>query len=188
MTTAGYLLLAVYLIATLGIGGMFYRRGSSSAEFLFADKPVSWIPVAISILATGFSAITLPGMPAFIYQRGMQSAPVVYMLPLLVIPLVRRYVAPFCHKLNISTPYELLERRFDLRVRTAASFIFLMMRGIYMGIVIYAPSLDRARFWPSARRGWTTDGPASGPLLRPSARRKCPTSPSLCAGRFPSGR
>lgn len=141
MTGLDFALLAVYLLATLGIGGLFYKRHSTSAEFLFAGRSVSWIPVAVSILATDFSAITFLGMPAFIYQRDMQSAPIVYMLPLVVIPLVRHYIAPFYHKLDVSTSYEFLERRFDLRVRAAASFIFLMMRGMYMGIVIYAPSL-----------------------------------------------
>ncbi len=62
--------------------------------------------------------------------------------PIVVMPIVICFLVPFYHRLNFSTAYEYLEWRFDVRVRTVTSFLFLILRGFYMGIVIYAPSLE----------------------------------------------
>jgi Na+/proline symporter len=48
---------------------------------------------------------------------------------------------PLYHKLGVYTAYEYLEHRFDLKTRTLTSFIFLVQRGLAVGITIYAPSL-----------------------------------------------
>jgi Na+/proline symporter len=48
---------------------------------------------------------------------------------------------PIFHKLNVYTAYEYLEHRFDLKTRTLTSLIFLLQRGLAVGITIYAPSL-----------------------------------------------
>jgi SSS family transporter len=123
------------------IGGMFYRRKTDSKDFFLAGRAAAWIPVAISIIATDVSAITYLGLPAFVYQRDLQLMAIYPVLVFLVIPVVARYFVPFYSRLNLFTAYEYLERRYDGRVRTMASLLFLLMRGIYMGIVIYAPSL-----------------------------------------------
>jgi SSS family transporter len=48
---------------------------------------------------------------------------------------------PFYYRLKVQTAYEYLEQRFDRRVRQFASCLFLLMRGLYLAIVIYASSL-----------------------------------------------
>ena len=48
---------------------------------------------------------------------------------------------PLYHRLKVYTAYEYLETRFDLKTRSLAAFFFLMLRGLSVGITIYAPSL-----------------------------------------------
>jgi SSS family transporter len=134
-------ILLAYLAAMTAIGGMSYRRKADSKDFFLAGRSAAWLPVAISIIATDFSAITYLGLPAFVYQRDLQQVALYPVLILVVIPIVIRYLVPFYSRLNLFTAYEYLEKRYDGRVRTMASLLFLLMRGIYMGIVIYAPSL-----------------------------------------------
>jgi Na+/proline symporter len=48
---------------------------------------------------------------------------------------------PLYHRLKVYTAYEYLETRFDLKTRSLAAFFFLMLRGLSVGITIYAPAL-----------------------------------------------
>ena len=133
--------LIAYLATVVLIGALFYRRQSDTHDFFLARRSVNWIAVAISIIATDMSAISFIGFPAFVYQRNLEMLPVSLMLPWLVIPVVIKFFVPFYHRLELTTVYEYLERRFDARVRTVTGLLFLLLRGVYVGIVIYAPSL-----------------------------------------------
>jgi len=50
-------------------------------------------------------------------------------------------VLPIYYKLRVTTAYEYLEERFDLRMRTLTAIIFLVLRGISAAISIYAPGI-----------------------------------------------
>ncbi len=134
-------ILLFYLVLLVAVGSFFYRKDASISDFFFAGSGMAWIPVCVSIIASSISAITFMGTPAFVFRRDLETLPMVMMLPFVVLPVVSRYFAPFYHRLRLGTAYEYLEVRFDLRVRILASFLFLLLRGFYMGIVIYAPSL-----------------------------------------------
>ena len=51
------------------------------------------------------------------------------------------FFIPIYHKLKVYTAYEYLETRFDIRVRTLTSILFLIQRGLAAGITIYAPAI-----------------------------------------------
>jgi solute:Na+ symporter, SSS family len=140
-STPDFVVLLVYLVGIVSIGSFFYRRKSSTHDFFFAGHSVAWIPISVSIIATNFSAIAYLGLTAFPYRRDLELLPMLMMGPLVVMPIVIYFLVPFYHRLHFSTAYEYLEWRFDVRVRTVTSFLFLILRGFYMGIVIYAPSL-----------------------------------------------
>src|SRR5215470_14400574 len=59
-------------------------------------------------------------------------------------------VVPFFHRAKVYTAYEYLERRFDVRVRSLASFLFLAGRALALGVTLSAPSVVM-----SAVLGWT---------------------------------
>ena len=56
---------------------------------------------------------------------------------------------PFFHRAKVYTAYEYLERRFDVRVRSLASFLFLMGRAFSLGVTLAAPAVVM-----SAILGW----------------------------------
>lgn len=140
-STVDFTVLFAYLIGIVFIGSFFYRRKSSTEDFFFASHSVSWIPISVSIIATNFSAIAYLGLTAFTFQRDLELFPMLMMGPIVVMPIVIHFLVPFYHRFHFSTAYEYLERRFDVRVRAMTSLLFLMLRGFYVGIVIYAPSL-----------------------------------------------
>ena len=70
-----YIVLVVVLAISAGIGiyyGCTGSKQSTTAEFLMANRQMGTAPVALSLLASFLSAITLLGTPAEIYVYGTQ--------------------------------------------------------------------------------------------------------------------
>ena len=57
---------------------------------------------------------------------------------------------PIFHRAGVYTAYEYLEKRFDPKTRALASVIFLIERGVSVGISLYAPAIVLAVIfgWP----------------------------------------
>lgn len=138
--TFDYLLLVLYLAVLTGIGIRYYRRTADSSDFFVGGRKMSWLPVAISIIASDTSAITLLGNPGYSYQSDIRL--ILYVLGYSAAAwLVIWIFIPFYCRLNMVTAYEYLERRFDVRVRSLTSALFLFIRGSHVAIAMYAPCL-----------------------------------------------
>ena len=139
-TVADYALLCLYLAVLTWVGAKYYRKSSGSAEFFAGGRAMSWLPVAISVIAADTSVVTILGNPGYAYDRDLRL--VFYVLAYsvaawLVIPIF----LPFYCRLNMYTAYEYLEQRFDVRVRIITSALFLFIRGAHVSIAIYAPAI-----------------------------------------------
>jgi solute:Na+ symporter, SSS family len=121
--------------------GVWKTRGKQSMEgYLLGNKTIPWWGVGLSIMATQASAITFLSTPGQAYEDGMGFLQFYFGLPLAMIILSVTAV-PLYHRLKVYTAYEYLESRFDIKVRSLAAFFFLCLRGLSVGITIYAPSL-----------------------------------------------
>ena len=135
-----WVVLAAYLIGMIGVGVYFSRRQTSTGEYFTASKRMTWFPVAISVAATMFSGISFLGGPSRVFC--FDSVLVVYPISVLIItPVVTRVLLPFYRKLEVTTAYEYLEKRFSLNVRLFASALFIGTRLLWMALVALAPAL-----------------------------------------------
>lgn len=140
MRPLDWIVLVVTLLSII-VYGMWKGRGTRSVQgYHLADRQMKWYVVAFSIMATQASAITFTSTPGLAYIDGMRFVQFYFGLPLAMVILSITAV-PIFHKLGVYTAYEYLERRFDLKTRTLTSIIFLLQRGLAVGITIYAPSL-----------------------------------------------
>jgi Na+/proline symporter len=59
-------------------------------------------------------------------------------------------IVPIYYKLKVYTAYEYLETRFDLKTRSLAAGLFLILRGLSAGITLFAPALVLSTIlsWP----------------------------------------
>jgi SSS family solute:Na+ symporter len=134
----------IVLFGTLGfivlLGVARSRDTVGMQGFLLGNKSMPWWTVGLSIMATQASAITFLSTPGQAFEDGMRFLQFYFGLPLAMVILSITAV-PLYHKLKVFTAYEYLETRFDVRVRSLASFYFLMLRGLSVGITIYAPAL-----------------------------------------------
>lgn len=142
-TSWDYGVFGAMLSVSAAIGLYFGCTGSKQAttsEFLMADRKMGAIPVALSLLASFMSAITLLGTPAEIYNFGT-----VYIWIALgyciTIPVAAHVYMPIFCRLNITSSYEYLERRFNKAIRRCGSLVFILQMTMYMSIVLYAPAL-----------------------------------------------
>ncbi|XP_072300177.1 solute carrier family 5 member 6a [Eucyclogobius newberryi] len=142
-TTADYVIFALLLVASAGIG-LFYAfsggRQRTTQEFLMADRSMSCLPVSLSLLATFQSAVAILGAPSEIYTFGTQYwfLGCSYFLGLLIPAHV---FIPVFYRLRLSSAYEYLELRFNKTVRVCGTVTFIFQMVIYMGVVLYAPAL-----------------------------------------------
>jgi len=140
MRTLDWIVLALTLLSIV-LYGLYKGRGKQNlAGFLLADRKMKWYTVALSIMATQASAVTFTSTPGQAYVDGMRFVQFYFGLPIAMIILSITAV-PIFHKLGVYTAYEYLEHRFDLKTRTLTGIIFLIQRGLGVGITIYAPSL-----------------------------------------------
>jgi solute:Na+ symporter, SSS family len=140
MTSLDWIVLFGTLALIVGYGVWKTRGKQDMQGYLLGNKSLPWWNVGLSIMATQASAITFLSTPGQAYEDGMRFLQFYFGLPLAMIILSVTAV-PLYHKLKVFTAYEYLETRFDLRVRSLAAFFFLCLRGLSVGITIYAPSL-----------------------------------------------
>ncbi|CAF0801152.1 unnamed protein product [Rotaria sp. Silwood1] len=113
---------------------------SSAKEYLLANKSMGVFPTAMSLLASFMSAITILGTPAEVYVYGTQYW-IIGISYIFTILMTSTLFMPMFVKLDVTSAYEYLEKRFDRYVRLIASLIFSIQMVIYMALVLYAPAL-----------------------------------------------
>jgi len=135
-----WFVLAASLVFIVAYGVWKGRRNRDLQGYILGDHSMRWYTVAFSIMATQASAITFLSTPGQAYVDGMRFVQFYFGLPLAMIVLCVTAV-PLYRKLKVYTAYEFLERRFDVRVRSLAAFLFLVQRGLACGLTIYAPAV-----------------------------------------------
>ncbi len=134
----------IVLVATLG-GVVFYglwrSRGRQNLDhYALAGRAMPWYAMALSIMATQASAVTFISTPGQAYVDGMRFVQFYFGLPLAMVILAFTAV-PLFHRARVYTAYQYLEQRFDLKTGTLVSVIFLIQRGLALGVTLYAPAV-----------------------------------------------
>jgi len=121
--------------------GLYKGRGSDTVnKYLLAGKTMPWYAMALSIMATQASAITFISTTGQAYVDGMRFVQFYFGLPLAMV-ILSATVVPRFHRANVYTAYEYLEKRFDAKTRALASAVFLIQRGLAVGVALYAPAI-----------------------------------------------
>jgi SSS family solute:Na+ symporter len=140
MSWIDWLVLGGTLAFIVIYGTIKSRKNADIDDYLKNDRKLRWWQIGISVMATQASAITFISTPGQAYEDGMGFIQFYFGLPIAMIILIV-FIIPIYHRLNITTAYEYLENRFDVRVRQLTSFLFLVQRSLAAGITIYAPAI-----------------------------------------------
>jgi solute:Na+ symporter, SSS family len=136
-----YAAIGVYFVGMAGIGLYFARRNKSSDEFSLGNRNVVWWAGAMSMYATGVSSISLMAIPVLGFTANLVFLiPVFFMLPQAVIQA--HLLVPLLRRLEITSTYEYLERRFNAPLRLLASGQCISLQAFgRMSVVLLLPSL-----------------------------------------------
>ena len=139
-------------IAFIVLYGTWKTRSNKNIEgYLKGDNTMKWWMIGVSIMATQASAITFLSTPGQAVEDGMRFLQFYFGLPVAMI-IISVTMVPIYYKLKVFTAYEYLETRFDLKTRTLAAILFLILRGLSVGITLYAPAIVLSTLldWPIA--------------------------------------
>jgi len=136
-----YLVIVAYFSFIMGIGWYFSRKQESSAEFSLGNRKVVWWAAGISMFATGASAISFMAVPALAFATNL-----VWLFPLLaMIPgyfVTAHLIYPMLRRMEITSTYEYLERRFNRALRIIASLQCIIFQTFARAaVVLVLPSL-----------------------------------------------
>lgn len=126
LTAVDFQVIAAYFLLTAIIGFSATRRRASSDELFLAGRSLGPIAVGVSLFASNISSDTLIGLPGAAYASGISAANYEWMAGLVLI-FAAIFVMPVLLRLRISTMPELMERRFDSRMRKYLSVVTLFL-------------------------------------------------------------
>ncbi|MEM9830518.1 MAG: sodium/solute symporter [Bacteroidota bacterium] len=135
-----YAVMGGFLILLVGMGIYFSKRESSTDDYFKAGGRIPWWAAGLSIFGTQLSAITFMALPAKTFATDW-SYFMLNMTVVMVAPLIVYGFLPFYRRLNITTAYEYLEKRFNLTTRLAGSLMFIIFQLGRIGVVLFLPSI-----------------------------------------------
>jgi solute:Na+ symporter, SSS family len=128
-------------IFSIVLYGAWRTKGAKNLEgYLKGDNNMKWWMIGVSIMATQASAVTFLSTPGQAIEDGMRFLQFYFGLPLAMI-IISVTMVPIYYRLKVYTAYEYLETRFDLKTRTLAAILFLLLRGLSASITLFAPAL-----------------------------------------------
>ncbi len=140
LTPLDYAVIAIYVVAVLGIGAWIGGRQSSKADYFLGSRSLPWWAVCFSIVATETSTLTVIGVPAVAYAGTMTfiQLTIGYLLGRVAVSLfmLPRYVSG-----EFVTAYAFLGQRFGRRTQAVASSTFLVTRLLADGVRLFATAI-----------------------------------------------
>ena len=132
-----FAILILYLIGITAFGARFRKGQQNLKDYFLGGRTAPWWAISFSIVATETSTLTIISTPGIAYGGNLGFLQLVlgYVVAraLLCVILVPQYF-----KGEFYTAYQLLEKRFGQRMKSAAAVVFLVTRALAEGVRIAA--------------------------------------------------
>lgn len=135
-----YIVVAVSLVLSIGVGIYFARRQESTNKYFAAGGSIPWWAVGMSILATLISSVTFLAYPGEGYSTNWIRLVQGLMVPVVLIFLVW-FVVPLYRNVIGLSAYEYFEKRFGFFARLYSSLAFILAHFSKMGTVFFLLAL-----------------------------------------------
>ena len=130
-------ILVLYLAGITLFGARFRRGQQNLRDYFLGGRNAPWWAIGCSIVATETSTLTIIGTPGIAYAGNLGFLQIVlgYLVARVILCLV---LVPQYFQGEFYTAYQLLEKRFGKRMRSAAAVVFLGTRALAEGVRISA--------------------------------------------------
>jgi solute:Na+ symporter, SSS family len=125
-------------LASITLFGAHFRRGQQTLrDYFLGGRTAPWWAIACSIVATETSTLTIIGTPAIAYAGNLGFLQLVlgYLVARVILCVV---LVPQYFQGEFYTAYQLLEKRFGRRMKSAAAVVFMGTRALAEGVRISA--------------------------------------------------
>ncbi len=141
--TIDFVIVILYLIASIGIGMWVGRGVKSTADYFAGAKSLPWWSICISIVATETSALTFLSIPglAFIGDFSFLQIALGYIIGRLIIA---KFLLPHYFNGELVTAYQWIGQKFGTGAQKTTSVIFLGTRLFGDGVRLYATAIPIA--------------------------------------------
>jgi SSS family solute:Na+ symporter len=133
-------IVVTYLLGVTALGLHFRRNQHTTADYFLGGRTAPWWALALSIVATETSTLTIIGVPAIAYSGNLTFLQLVfgYLVGRVLISIV---LLPGYFRGDFLTAYALIEKRFGRRMRSIAALTFLVTRTLAEGVRVSAIAL-----------------------------------------------
>jgi len=130
-----------YLLLVFSLALRSARGQRDNEDYFLGGRRMNWWAVGVSMFATSFSSISFLGLP----QRGAYQDFSFYLtilfIPLVITPILWWVFIPMFVRLNVSSGYEYLGRRFGRPAQRLGSALYCIYAIGWMGTMLYAVAL-----------------------------------------------
>lgn len=135
-----YATLTAYLAGMVVVGWWCSRRNHNTDDYFKGGGNIPWWAAGLSIFATMLSSLTFMSVPAKAYATDWTfvwaNLPILFLAPFII-----GVYLPFFRRLQITSAYEYLEKRFNLAARLYGSAAFVLFQLGRQAIVLLLPAL-----------------------------------------------
>ncbi|XP_072031409.1 sodium-coupled monocarboxylate transporter 1-like [Amphiura filiformis] len=138
-----FLVFSSFLAVAAGTGlyyGIAKGGQQTTNQYLLAERKMNFLPIAMTLLVSFLSPVTLLGLPAEVYKNGAYPLNFVFAKIPIFVTMAFIFI-PVYYGLGITSVYEYLSRRFNFVLRIVGALIFMFQTLLYISIVTYAPAL-----------------------------------------------
>jgi solute:Na+ symporter, SSS family len=134
------IIVSAYLLGVTLLGLRFRQQQHSINDYFLGGRTAPWWALALSIVATETSTLTIIGTPAIAYASNLTFLQLVfgYILGRFLISLL---FLPGYFRGEFLTAYALIEKRFGRKMRAVAALTFLGTRTVAEGVRVSAIAL-----------------------------------------------
>jgi Na+/proline symporter len=117
-----------YFVLLLGVA-WYTSRNSDNESFFIGNRNSNWLLVAFGMIGTSLSGVTFVSVPGGVGSGNFYYFQVVigYLFGYLVIAFV---LLPLYYRMNLTSIYTYLEKRFGINAHRAGAFFFILSRTV----------------------------------------------------------
>lgn len=130
-------ILVLYLVGITLFGARFRRGQQNLRDYFLGGRSAPWWAIMCSIVATETSTLTIISTPGIAYGGNLEFLQLVlgYLVARVILCVV---LVPQYFQGEFYTAYQLLEKRFGAKMKSAAAVVFLGTRALAEGVRISA--------------------------------------------------
>jgi len=136
-----YSMLFIYLSLIAWLGYYFSSKNKSSKDFFLGGQKIPFWAAGLSMMAAQVSSIGFMAIPAKSFATNWSYFAGV-LTWFIVVPVVIYAFVPFYRRLNVTSAYEYLEKRFNSFIRVFIATLYLLFQLIgRLAAIIFLPAI-----------------------------------------------